>query len=212
MHSSAIVRRLRMPPTNYDELKEAIAAALPGDVAAAAADRALRAGAAQRAGARHRGGDRRGRRRAAVGDGPLRQRARTSAASREMQQVFRGAPGRALGQLPRAHRAACASGKRKAAAAGAAGVLHQFVGEAIAELGHLEENVQRRASSTPRSRLLAGAPRIHVLAQRRAFPVACYLAYALSQLELRDAPARRRRRHAARSRARHRAARRAARR
>ncbi len=33
-------------------------------------------------------------------------------------------------------------------------------------------------------RILAGAPQIHVLAQRRAFPVACYLAYALNQLEL----------------------------
>jgi DNA-binding MurR/RpiR family transcriptional regulator len=32
---------------------------------------------------------------------------------------------------------------------------------------------------------MANAPQIHVLAQRRAFPVAGYLAYALSQLELR---------------------------
>ena len=33
-------------------------------------------------------------------------------------------------------------------------------------------------------KLIAGADRIHVLAQRRAFPVASYLAYALGQLEL----------------------------
>ena len=33
-------------------------------------------------------------------------------------------------------------------------------------------------------KLIAGADRIHVLAQRRAFPVAGYLAYALGQLEL----------------------------
>ena len=52
---------------------------------------------------------------------------------------------------------------------------------------------------TPRRELLAGAPQIHVLAQRRAFPVACYLAYALDQLELQRAPARRPRRHAAAS-------------
>ena len=53
------------------------------------------------------------------------------------------------------------------------------------ELGHLEESVAPRRRSTRAVRLIAGAPRIHVLAQRRAFPVACYLAYALSQLELR---------------------------
>ena len=34
------------------------------------------------------------------------------------------------------------------------------------------------------AKILASAPQIHVLAQRRAFPVACYLAYALDQLEL----------------------------
>ena len=34
-------------------------------------------------------------------------------------------------------------------------------------------------------RILAGAERIHVLAQRRSFPVAYYLAYAFNQLELR---------------------------
>ena len=62
-------------------------------------------------------------------------------------------------------------------------VLQEFVTESIANLSHLGEHV------TPKKldgaiRLLAGAARIHVLAQRRAFPVACYLAYALAQLEL----------------------------
>jgi DNA-binding MurR/RpiR family transcriptional regulator len=64
------------------------------------------------------------------------------------------------------------------------GVLHRFVGEAIGELQQLEEHVDA-ARLAEAARLLAGAPQIHVLAQRRAFPVACYLAYALSQLELR---------------------------
>jgi DNA-binding MurR/RpiR family transcriptional regulator len=35
------------------------------------------------------------------------------------------------------------------------------------------------------ARLLCDAERVHVLAQRRAFPVAAYLAYALGQLDLR---------------------------
>ena len=70
-----------------------------------------------------------------------------------------------------------------AGAAGDAGVLPQFVGEAIHELQQLEEHVDP-ARLTAAVRILAESPRIHVLAQRRAFPVACYLAYALNQLEL----------------------------
>jgi len=63
-------------------------------------------------------------------------------------------------------------------------VLHQLVGESVAELGHLEETIAQ-ADLKAAVKLMASAPRIHVLAQRRAFPVAGYLAYALSQLELR---------------------------
>jgi len=64
-----------------------------------------------------------------------------------------------------------------------AGVLHQFVGDSVAELTRLEDNVQA-ADMKAAVKLLAGGKPIHVLAQRRAFPVACYLAYALNQLEL----------------------------
>jgi DNA-binding MurR/RpiR family transcriptional regulator len=62
-------------------------------------------------------------------------------------------------------------------------VLHDFVSDSIANLSHLEEHVapERLEHAV---RLLAGASRIHLLAQRRAFPVACYLGYALAQLEL----------------------------
>jgi DNA-binding MurR/RpiR family transcriptional regulator len=63
-------------------------------------------------------------------------------------------------------------------------VLHQFVGEAVADLSHLESNV-RGADLAAAAALICSATRVHVLAQRRAFPVACYLAYALGQLELR---------------------------
>ena len=64
-----------------------------------------------------------------------------------------------------------------------AGVLHQLVGESIAELGHLEESIPETDLKAA-VKLIAGAQRIHVLAQRRSFPVAAYLAYALAQLEL----------------------------
>ena len=96
----------------------------------------------------------------------------------QMQQVFRshlverGAPYRE--RIERMQRGGKATG----------GVLHQFVGEAVDELRQLEDHVDPRKLDAA-VRLLAGAKQIHVLAQRRAFPVACYLAYALNQLELR---------------------------
>ena len=96
----------------------------------------------------------------------------------QMQQVFRshlverGAPYRE--RIKRMQRGAQAE----------SGVLHQFVGEAVDELRQLEEHVDPKALAAA-VKLLAAAPQIHVLAQRRAFPVAAYLAYALNQLELR---------------------------
>ena len=72
---------------------------------------------------------------------------------------------------------------RRGGQGGDAGVLPQFVGEAIGELQQLEEHVDP-ARLGAAAKILASAPQIHVLAQRRAFPVACYLAYALNQLEL----------------------------
>ena len=62
-------------------------------------------------------------------------------------------------------------------------VLHDFVTDSINHLSHLEEHVDP-ARLERAVKLLAGASHIHVLAQRRAFPVACYLAYGLGQLEL----------------------------
>jgi DNA-binding MurR/RpiR family transcriptional regulator len=63
-------------------------------------------------------------------------------------------------------------------------VLHQFVSDAVAELGRLEESVGA-ADIERAADLICAAKSVYVLAQRRAFPVACYLAYALGQLELR---------------------------
>ena len=62
-------------------------------------------------------------------------------------------------------------------------VLHDFVSDSIAHLSHLEEHVSAERLDQAVA-VLARAKRIHVLAQRRAFPVACYLASALGQLEL----------------------------
>ena len=111
----------------------------------------------------------------------------------DMQQVFRGH----LVERSTSYRERIDQLRRKQlnGQRAPAGVLHQLVGDCVAELGHLEESI-READVKAAVKLIAGADRIHVLAQRRAFPVASYLAYALGQLELQDAPARRRRRHA----------------
>lgn len=63
-------------------------------------------------------------------------------------------------------------------------VLQSFVELAAADLHLLEQSVDD-ATLLQAARLLSGARRVHVLAQRRAFPVAAYLAYALGQLDLR---------------------------
>jgi DNA-binding MurR/RpiR family transcriptional regulator len=98
----------------------------------------------------------------------------------EMQQVFRGH----LIERSSSYRERIEQLRRSQRAPEGGGVLHQFVGDAVAELGRLEENV-RSADLAAASALICKAARVHVLAQRRAFPVACYLAYALRQLELR---------------------------
>jgi DNA-binding MurR/RpiR family transcriptional regulator len=102
----------------------------------------------------------------------------------EMQQIFRGRlVERSISYRQRIEK--IRQSKRNGAnGSGPTGVLHQSVSDAISELGHLEETVTA-AHFDAAIRLLAAATGIHVLAQRRAFPVACYLAYALSRLELR---------------------------
>ena len=74
--------------------------------------------------------------------------------------------------------------KQPGSPAGAAGVLHQLVSDSVADLGQLEEHILV-SDINAAIKLIATGSRIHVLAQRRAFPIAGYLGYALSRLELR---------------------------
>jgi DNA-binding MurR/RpiR family transcriptional regulator len=99
----------------------------------------------------------------------------------DMQQVFRGH----LVERSASYRERIDALRRKQlnGQRAPAGVLHQLVSDSVAELGHLEESIPE-AELRAAVKLIAGAERIHVLAQRRAFPVAAYLAYALGQLEL----------------------------
>jgi DNA-binding MurR/RpiR family transcriptional regulator len=63
-------------------------------------------------------------------------------------------------------------------------VLNQFIGDGIASLEQLHEHVSG-ADLRAAVKLLAAAHTIYVLGQRRSFPVAYYLSYALTRLELR---------------------------
>jgi DNA-binding MurR/RpiR family transcriptional regulator len=63
-------------------------------------------------------------------------------------------------------------------------VLHGFVADSMHGLEKLEENI-RPADLRVAVRLLAGAQTTYLIGLRRSFPVAAYLAYALSRLELR---------------------------
>ena len=99
----------------------------------------------------------------------------------DMQQVFRAR----LIERSHSYRERIASMRRAhpPALSRPKAVLHDFVASSIANLSHLEEHVTPDKLQAAVA-LLAKAGRIHLLAQRRAFPVACYLAYALGQLEL----------------------------
>jgi DNA-binding MurR/RpiR family transcriptional regulator len=63
-------------------------------------------------------------------------------------------------------------------------VLQAQIDQAVSELHHFERAISA-LTLTRAVDLLSAAPHIHLLAARRSFPVASYLAYALSQLELR---------------------------
>jgi DNA-binding MurR/RpiR family transcriptional regulator len=71
-----------------------------------------------------------------------------------------------------------------AAFADPAAVLSEFADVSLASLTHLKESAPpedlRRALM-----MLSGADQVYVIGQRRAFPIAAYIAYGLSRLELR---------------------------
>jgi DNA-binding MurR/RpiR family transcriptional regulator len=98
----------------------------------------------------------------------------------EMQQLFRA---RLLDRVGTYRDRIDVIRRSNGSAAPEAGVLHQFVVSGMADLGALEDNVGAQDLAEA-ARLISRATRVQVLAQRRAFPVACYLAYALAQLDI----------------------------
>jgi len=63
-------------------------------------------------------------------------------------------------------------------------LVRPLIDSAIGELERLREHLDRRPLKAAAS-LVVRARNIHVIAQRRAFPIATYMVYALAQLELR---------------------------
>jgi DNA-binding MurR/RpiR family transcriptional regulator len=99
----------------------------------------------------------------------------------DLQQLFRH---RLLQQAGTYRERISAMKPSRAVRQGDATLLQTAVEQGLSDLHQLEHSVTDAALQQA-ARLLSAARRVHVLAQRRAFPVAAYLAYALGQLELR---------------------------
>jgi DNA-binding MurR/RpiR family transcriptional regulator len=103
-----------------------------------------------------------------------------------LQRVFRTRLVERSNHLPRLknYRERIEQFRGEQAGAGPAGVLSQFVADGIASLEQLHAQVAP-ADLQAAVKTLSGAQTIHVLGHRRSFPVAYYLSYALTQLEVR---------------------------
>lgn len=104
----------------------------------------------------------------------------------DLQRVFRSRLVERSNHYPslRNYRERVAQFRGEHPRSGPAGVLAQFITDGIASLEYLHGQVSPRELAGA-VKLLASAQSIFVLGQRRSFPVAYYLSYALTQLELR---------------------------
>lgn len=99
----------------------------------------------------------------------------------DLRHVFRGQ----LRSRPPSYRERIADLRHRAPQeTSPAAVLQGHVEHAIRELQHFAALVPADAL-TRAVAMIAGAPQVHLLAARRSFPVAAYLAYALNQLDRR---------------------------
>jgi DNA-binding MurR/RpiR family transcriptional regulator len=103
----------------------------------------------------------------------------------DLQRVFRGRLVERSNHSPglRNYRERIEAFRADQPRSGPAGVLAQFVADGIASLEALHDHVAP-ADMAAAVRELSSARTIYVLGHRRSFPVAYYLAYALTQLEL----------------------------
>ena len=71
-----------------------------------------------------------------------------------------------------------------AAPAGSAAILNSFIAAAHRSIDNLSAAIDPQRFESA-SRLLSSAGTIHLIARRRSYPIASYMAYALSQLKIR---------------------------
>jgi DNA-binding MurR/RpiR family transcriptional regulator len=98
-----------------------------------------------------------------------------------MQQVFRSHL--VESSLPYRQRIARMRAERAHGSTRPEDILRAFIAESMRGLENLSDAIPRALFNSAVG-LLAKAERIDVLAYKRSFPIACYLAYALAQLEL----------------------------
>lgn len=103
----------------------------------------------------------------------------------DLQRVFRGRLVERSNNYPglRNYRERIEAFRANQKRSGPSGVLGQFVADGITSLEQLHEQVSAEDMAAA-VKELARAETIYVLGHRRSFPVAYYLAYALTQLEL----------------------------
>jgi DNA-binding MurR/RpiR family transcriptional regulator len=103
----------------------------------------------------------------------------------DLQRVFRGRLVERSNHSPslRNYRERIEAFRADQARAGPGGVLAQFIADGIASLEQLHEHVSP-ADLAAAVKAISQCSTIYVLGHRRSFPVAYYLAYALTQLEL----------------------------
>lgn len=104
----------------------------------------------------------------------------------DLQRVFRSRLVERSNHLPssRNYRDRIAAFRKAHPKSGSIAVLNEFIGDGIGSLEQLHELVGATEFGAA-VRTLAAAQAIYILGHRRSFPVAYYLMYALTQLELR---------------------------
>ena len=102
-----------------------------------------------------------------------------------LQRVFRGRLVERSNHSPRLrnYRERIEAFRARQERAGPGGVLGQFVADGIASLEQMHEHVSA-ADLAAAVKAISSSRTIYVLGHRRSFPVAYYLAYALTQLEV----------------------------
>jgi len=104
----------------------------------------------------------------------------------DMQRVFRLRLTDAMPDYKARLKSLDGNGARAAEANDMNALLEQFVEADVVALRRLQQNKRLGTLLEQASELITASETVYVVAHRRSFPIACYLAYALSQLNVRN--------------------------